>query len=484
MVLHLHMHKNIFSSLFKKQKKQEKDAVLTKMYSLRQQSNFFIYDAVEIFHHKQKYKLPLIMYDEHRGLYLFEIKEWSYDELKNATITQTQKAQSAQNTLSYNSMQETIKKKLDEIIHTSEIPIYNYLIMNNLSSREYKSLDHSLKEYLPKNRIIFHDTNEEEILKKLYAVETSNDSFGDPIKILGSLLTQYTIIDKENELYLVNEEQKGFIDAPLKNFTNIHALAKSGVSTTLLLKALFELLNNPALHITIIKPTRVAKDMLHRQLLEMIEHAIVSLDIFHIQIVTPQELQEKSAQKEFLTADIVFCDDAQLMPKEFLSMLKNVRKNKTLILSNDTTTDATLSFSTSYLPQTQNVFFYQTNVQAKALQLTAKILKNFQAKELLLISNKLTQTKLQEDLEFFVKEKVNSFKSEVALTFQELDALQLATYKDINELQYEDAILLNIEDASKEELEYAILHAKNCIHILYENESPRIQELKEKYESN
>ena len=479
------MNKTFFSSLFHKSsaQKEEKNLILDKIYSLKNHTNLIIYDNVNIFHHKRSYAIPLIIYDQHRGLYIFEIKEWSYADLKNATLTQESKTQRSENTLSFNTMHEGIKKKLDEIIHNSDIPIHNYLIMTKLNSHEYQSLDESLKKVLFEEKIIFNNLKADEILQKLQNEKESNSSYGTAEKIIGTLLTQYTLLDKENELFLANTEQKEFIDKELQGLTTIKAAPKSGISSTLLLKAVFETLKNPSLKIVIIKPTKLSKDILHRQLLEIIEHAIIEFDVLSIDILTPLEIKDKTIKKELSAADIVFCDDANFIEDEFITFLKDLRKKHTLVLCNSLNDTPTLSFTTSYLQKEKGIRFYETNPHAKALQITAQLLKTEEPQELIIISNTLNREKLNDDLKFFIETQAKLLDSNISLAFQELNTLKLATYKDINEVCYSDALLLDVEDASMDELEYSINHAQNSVHILYEKESQKIEELKEKYES-
>ncbi|WP_297434130.1 hypothetical protein [Sulfurimonas sp.] len=476
------MNKNFLFSLFGKspQTQEEHNLLIDKIYSLKKHTNLIIYDNVDIFLHKRRQTIPLMIYDEYRALFLFEIKEWSYEDLKNASLIKIQKAKQAQNTLSYTIMHEAVTNKLDEIIHNSDVPIHNYLLMTHLSSYEYQNLDDSLKKILLKEKIIFNDLDADAILNKLQKEPQNQNSYGSPQKIVGSLLTQYTLVDKDNELFLANTEQKAFIDAPLENFTNIQAAPKSGLSSTLLLKAIFEILKNPSLKITIIKPTKLAKDILHRQFLEIIEHAIIEFDILSVSILTPDEIDIK---KNSALGNIIMCDDGMLMQEEFIAHLKSLQAKHKIVLTNDTADKVTFSFKESYLLKEKDILFYETNPHAKALQLIAQLLKQKDSKELLIVSNSDNRTKLVDDLKFFIEEEVKAFDSSVSLTFQELETLKLATYTDLNELIYNDAILLDIDEATNHELEYAINHAQESVHILYAEDSQNLQQLKEIYAS-
>ena len=500
------MNINLFSSLFNKKTahSQKHSPILKTISSLTESTNLFIYNFVTIFHHKEKETIPTLLYDEYRGLYIFENKEWSYDQLKTATIDQTQKASHSDNTLAFNRVHEIIIKKLKEINHDAEIPIHNYLIMNHLSSYEYQDLDDSIKKFLPKEKLIFNNLDAPQILEKFYDESEQKESLGSREKILGALLTQYTILDKHNKLFLCNSEQQHFIDKVLEKFTNLKAEPKSGKSSTLLLKAIFEILKAPSKKVLIIKPTMLAKDILHRQLLEIIEHGIIEFDVLSITVLTPQELvnmhlqhlkkkpQDANSfeidalllQKAYILADIVMCDDADLIDEKFIDYLKITQKSNALILVNSPKDSATLTFHEHYIPQEKTVTFYQNNTQAKSLFLISKLLKKIPATDILIVSNNLSREKLQEDLKSFIKDEAKLLDSSLQLTFQNFSGLQLATYQDINELSYDYVILLDTDIATMNELIYTVNVAQRSAYILYEEESEIINALKEKYENS
>ena len=473
------MNKKFLSSLFNKKSQVSHwpNPLIREIYTLQNYTELVVYDNIDIFVYNKKETIPLLIYDKYRGLFLFEIKEWSFQDLQNASITKTEQTKQAQNTLSYSNMQKAIANKLDAVIHTSDIPLHNYLLMTHLSSYEYQNLDDSLKKILIEEKIIFNDLDAKAIFKKLENESKNKNSYGSKEMILGSLLTQYTLLDKENRFFLANQEQKAFINAPLQSLTNIQATPKSGLSSTLLLKAIFEILKNPSLKITIIKPTKLSKDILHRQLLEIIEHAVIDFDVLSITILTPVELEQK---KESELDNIILCDDGLSMQKGFIEYLKNLQEKHKILLTNDSASKVTYSLHKSYLMQTENLLFYKTNPYAKTLQLVMQLLKNKRAKEIVIVSNETNRKNLVDDLECFIGEEITLLDSAISLLFQDLEKLKVATYKDLNEIIYNDAILLDIEDATDYELEYVITHAKESVHILYEKEA-QLDRLKEIY---
>ncbi len=80
------------------------------------------------------------MLDSLRGLYLFESKEWTYGELKKADIQKAQKQENSNDTLAYENTQNIIKQKFNELTHNDGVPIFNYLLMENLTADEYEYL--------------------------------------------------------------------------------------------------------------------------------------------------------------------------------------------------------------------------------------------------------------------------------------------------------------------------------------------------------
>ena len=60
--------------------------LVKKLKQVATQNNLPIFENITIYHHNQSFFIPLIIADETRGIFLFEYKDWSYDDLKNAKI--------------------------------------------------------------------------------------------------------------------------------------------------------------------------------------------------------------------------------------------------------------------------------------------------------------------------------------------------------------------------------------------------------------
>jgi len=475
--------------------------LLKKIKSLSQNSNLVIFSHKEIYHHKESYPIALIIYDDLRGIYIFEIKKWSYDDLKNATASKAESVENSKNTLAFDKTHTIIKKKFNELLHNDGVEIFNYLLMENLSSDEYEHLNDSLQEILPKDKIIFSDSDSSEIFKKLQSAAPENHSLPSVDIILGTLFVQYAIV-KDGEIELCNKEQREFIDTKISGMTNLVSAPKSGKSYTLLLKSIKELFKEERKKIILIKPTMLSKEILHKRFLELIEHAIIDVDLMAFEILTPVELvnrhlmklkmpslngtlyiDEKLMQKSFDAADLLICDDADILPSHFLSYLKHIQQKSDLILVNDSNEKSTVTFTQSYLPTEREVHFYQSIPHAKALHLIASLLKNANGSDIVVVCSQESREKLQEDLDSFIEDKTLLLDASKHLTEQNLNSILLATYDDIIELEAKHVILMDLCFDEKEKLSYACNIATQTLHILYEQESQEIENLKEEYES-
>lgn len=500
------MNLSFFGSFFNKKNDalHVPDSILVKkLKSLCLHSNLVVYNDVKIYHHKDVYNIPLIMLDPLRGLYIFEIKAWSYDDLQNSHIQKAKNQESTAQTLSFDNTRNIIRKKFNELTHNDGIPIFNYLIMENLSADEYEHLNDSFKELLPFNKLIFNDYQDSDIFKILQEVSQEDQTLPSISNILGTLFIQYAIIDNEGEVHIATQEQIDFINKEIQGLEILNGVPSSGKSTLLLLKSIVYLLENPFHKIIILKPTILACDILKKKLLEIVEHAIVELDLTSIEIITPRELinkhlkkynkttvdsistiDEKLMKKKFKSADLLMCDDSNLLTQDFIEYLKKIQKNAKLVLVNEIDSLHELSLSKEFRNEKCEISFFKTVPYAKALQLIHILLKKGEKENIIVISNALTQEKLSYDLGSFALQTPQQLKSSENLMNQKFSQLMLATYEDINALSAKHIIMLDLCFTNPHKLEYALNIASHSVHLLYEEDCQEIINLKDKYESN
>ena len=495
------------TSLFKKENKilAIPDSILVKkLKAITETTDLEFYKDITIYHHINKYLIPLIMLDIKRGIYLFEIKEWSYDDLKNATIEKAENQNFSKDTLSYQKTQNIIDKKFNELTHHDSVPIFNYLLMENLNTDEYEHLDESFKELLPKKRVIFSDSSPDEIIEKLEYSEISPTPLPSKENIIGNLLIQHTILNDDLSLTLCSPEQVEFIDSKISGLTVLNSDNDMHKSSVLLLKAILEKLEKPNENIIIIKPTRLACDILKKKLLNIIEHAIIEIDLTSIMILTPIELvnmhlsklkkepivgkvmiNDILMRKSFNISNLIMCDDSNLLPENFIQYLIHIQSKTNLVLVNSTLKDPSYSFTQEdTISKSLKIQFHQANPHAKALQLISKLLQSADAKDIVVVSNSLSKEKLNDDLEFFIKDKTVLLDSSQNLINQNFDSLLLLTYSDTNALQAEHLILLDLCFTTQAEIDYAVNMAKNSVDVIFEENCKEIEDLRIKYESD
>ena len=492
------------TSLFKKKKKKliVPDTILIKkLKTLSSQSSLYVYKDVTIYHHTEAFFIPLMVIDPLRGIYLFESKEWTYDELKNADIQKAQKQDESENTLAFENKHEIIRKKFNELTHSDGVPIFNYLLMEYLSADEYEHLSDSFKKLLPKEKIIFSDAQEADIFKKLQAASSEDATLLSIDEILGTLFIQYALLRSDNTFCHASQEQRTFIDRELEEYAELYGLPRSGKSSILLLKAVVELLNDASKKIIIIKPTLLACDILKKKLLEIVEHAIVEIDLTSIEILTPLELinrhqkklkreplqqlfiDAKLMKKSFEVADTILCDDAQLYSTEFLEYLKHIQKNRSLLLSYAGSDRDNAELTHSFENPEKKVSFYNTHPHAKAMRIIYSLLENG-AKNIAVAANTLSIERLKEDLSSFITEEALYIDSSQRLINQNFSNLLLCEYKELSELTINHILLMDLCFSSENEVEYALHLAKKSVDILYEEDCLAIQNLRKKYEQS
>ena len=498
------MNISSITSLFKKKTKKlvVPDTILIKkLKSLSSQSNLYVYKDIKIYHHTHAFTIPLVVIDALRGIYLFESKEWTYDELKNADIQKAENQDASENTLAFENTQNLIRTKFNEIRHNDGVPIFNYLMMEYLSADEYEHLSDSFKELLPKEKIIFSDSDEADIFKKIQEASEENHSLLPINDILGTIFIQYAILKDASSTIHANEEQINFIDKDIHQLHEMKGAFSSGKSNVVLLKAIVEQLNDKNKKIIIIKPTILATDILKKRLLEIIEHAIVEVDLSAIEILTPLELlnrhqaklkreklqnisiDKKLMKKSFKVADIIFCDDAQLYPEEFLDYLSHIQKNSYLVKIEASLDEENLNLHTNYKDKNKNILFYRTNPHAKSMQLISSLLAQ-NAENILVVSNSMSMEKLKDDLSFYIEEVAQTLDSSLRLINQKFTNLLLCKYKDLNELKVDHIILMDLCFSSENEIEYALNLSTKSTYVLYEEDCIEINNLRNKYEKD
>jgi hypothetical protein len=473
------MKLNFFSKFFKKDNKKDKlftpDSILVKkLKSTCTQNNYKILKDITVYHHSDKIYIPLIIFDPNRGLYIIENKDWSYDDLKNYEIKKSQNNENSKNTLAYDRTNNFINTKFNEILHNDFIKTFNYLITENLSFADYKHLSDEKKSLLPNKKIIFSDTNEDDILKKLRDASEVDEKIADTEYILANLLTQYMVFNNGN-IFLANKDQIAYIEDELyyedtQNIVSLNGFALSGKTTALILKAIYLKLLSYDNSVTIIQATILSCDLVKQSILELVEYSIVNIDIASIHVYTPEEFLNSK------TTSYVLCDDSSLIEDNLLQKIISKSAKSMLTLVNPTKEYEHYYKLTKSYHNHSNVEFIQKNPIASAMHILHKYTKDKQ-KSTLTISSTQVSKKLSEELEFFLEEKVVLLDGSKKLIDQTKSLLMLSDYKNINAQRSDIIILLDVCEVSQQELSYAINLAKEKVYLIYEEECESITTL-------
>jgi len=497
------MNLSFLTSLFKKEKKvfaETESVLIDRLKNITIKNNLLFFENTTIYHHKKSFLIPIIIIDEKHGIFIFEYKDWCYDDLKNATIKRASKQSASSDTLAFEKAHDSIRDRFKEILHDDGVPIFNFLIMENLNTTQYNFLNNSIKESLPSNSIIFNNLEEDEILslieKKPICPITINKE-----KIATTLFAHYAVV-KQKDIKLSTEEQINFIESDINGKQVLAGNFHTGKSSALVLKIILEKLKNPNIEICVIKPNKLSCDILKKQLLDSVEYSIIEVDISPIKIFTPIELinyhltklnkdnvnelfiDNILMNKKLFIADYLICDDSQFIDNNFLLYLEHIQKNRNLLLiKNLDENETTFQFTKNLDPKNLNINFYQAPQHAKALQVISTLLKEHKAKDILVISSKKSKENLKEDLEYFIDSDTTLIDSSKKIIEHNLDNLLLSTYSDMHSLNIKHIVLLDVCSVSIDEINYALHISHKSIHIIYEEICEKIKNIKDDFEN-
>jgi len=460
-----------------KKKSQIKSELFQRIESLAKNSNLEIFSDLQLVHNEESYIIKLFIYDQQRGIYIFESKPWNFNELKNSTLKTTQNAQAGSNTLAFNKIHTAIEEKIS--VPFKDLPIFHYLLMENLSFHEYKCLDTSLQELLPDKNIFFKDEQTAEIFKKLQQRKESITVLPTITELFKELFIYYLIQDKEKN-HLCTNEQISFINTKIQGVFVLKAPPYSAKSSLLILKSIKGILTKEYKRVILIKPTQYSKKRLYSFYEKIISQSNLILTDEQFQILTPVEFQGEI----FSDIDLIICDDSDLLLESFLFYLKEYYKEKNLLFVNEIAIQAqSLHLYTSYKKNTAKHSFYLTNPHAKSLHLIASLLKENKATDIIIVSSLPNRKKLMDDLTNFI-DADTYFLDEPSKLEQNSDLLLLTTYEDIVDLEAKYFIITDISEVPTNKVHYLFTRASKQTYILYEKETLQIQQLKERYESN
>ena len=413
-----------------------------------------------------------MLFIPYTGLVLFEHKDWSYEELRSAKIEKASHTKAAENSLAFESVGDFIREKFVDLSGLDDIAIFNFVIMEQLLEQEFEMLDTTFHELLPKERILFQDTNDEKMTEKFKALHTKKL----PLTIENTLpfiFSQYMFLDR-NKLHFANRQQRAFIDKELLGFENLKAPRQSGKTTALIQKALLEKLKHPQKRISLVTPTHFQAELLKQTLLELVERSSVVLDMNEITVYTPMEiLDEHKNKREY--ADLLLVDDASLMEEEFIRYIKEAQKEKTLLLVNALQDSQSISFTESYYGEIEFIGGSEFPTLMKTL---VKVANKDEKSDILIFAVDQNFEAMKEDLESFTAQTLSYIDTEESLREQNNTRVKLCRYDMRIPLHASYVFLIQPCQSEYEALEYLAKSSRIKSFIIYEDECDTIKKLK------
>ena len=472
-----------------------------------------LYSEIPIYHRQNKIHIPILLFDAHRGIYLIERVDWHFDQIKNATA-KAATPDVKERDVSVDARHAFIRRKFNEILHTDGCNISNFALMEHLSEAEFDQLDESFHRLMPKNRIIFADSDSKTIKTKLAAALSITNKPLERAMLLGALFFHLSVLPDNLSPYyhLLTREQSAFISAPLVPYSTISGPYGSGKSTLILLKAIYELLQDPSLSIMIIMPTLAPCDLLKKRLLEIIEYAIIDIDLSSIIIITPQQLITQHYQKLYKkesfsfakitpkmlshrhqNADIVFVDDGYLLDDEFLSYITYQQKKARLCLITDKP-DATWQLQHAFRPLPSFLAYCNHNESepASAYSHITEYSGNPYMHIMLLLNNELKAVdhskilivvphfafaqKLTDEINGYYDTVSAVYQSDGGLLEQQLDHILIALAGSISHLQRPYVIVVKDNQVSHLHFCHALGRASQALYIIEDEKEEITQE--------
>ena len=418
---------------------------------------------------------PLVLFIPKCGLILFEYKEWSFQELKDAQVLKVSYAQKGENSLAFANLCEFIKEKFIDLGGFEDIDIFNFAIMENLQKKEFKQLDERIHELLPASRILFGDTTQEEMAEKLKKLQPKQKNYTVE-NTLPYIFGQYLILE-DSGICFANEEQREFIHTPLRKNTYLQAERLSGKSTVILQKALVELMENNDKKITIFTPTQLHANLLKQKLLEILERTAFVIDIDNIEILDLSNISaEKSLKKEILASYIVFIDDAFAIEALRLRALKTDLKNKLCVYVNDFTEKPTVLLRQNYSKEIQ---FIEANEFATLLRMLPNLFQERNDIDVIIRRADSDNDSFREDIESYTGKEVGIIDLKENFFEKGSPAIRIGTY-DLRDPHVGDYVfLIECCRSDIENLKYFAKSSRKKTFIVYEESCDTIQNLKD-----
>jgi hypothetical protein len=294
------------------------------------------YENFSFFYQDRHHRIDFLLFLPYQGIFFGEKHPWSYRDLENSRAERSLKQSKKSPSTHLESTETALRRKLEDILSFDSTVCKRLLWLNQLSEEEFDTLDVSFHTLLPKERVIFRDTDQSALRTQLGTLAPKLTEPYSPLKTIGTLQSHTLILPNSRcpqGAFLCDEQQR-FLETDYRDCTTaLFGEYNSGKSTLLVRKVLLTLLTQPKERILIVTPTLVSGELFRDELISLIEYGFITCNLSGLAFSTPEAFPSLGESELYRRATMLICDDAYAMEPLFIEALKQQRGNRWLLLS-------------------------------------------------------------------------------------------------------------------------------------------------------
>ncbi|MCK9372843.1 MAG: hypothetical protein M0P91_06570 [Sulfuricurvum sp.] len=453
-----------------------------------------IYSDFHLFHNNNITPIHLLIFLPNFGIFLGERISWHPSELKNATVQRASRQIKRPSATRFEAIESRVRRKLEDVLSFDTTPIYRFIWLQNITEKEFDTLDPSFHQFLPKSHLLFSDETPESVQTKVYAIGDYQSEPYSFLKIIGALNSHTLILPSplNPSGALLTPQQNLFLASRFQGVTTLSGGEGSGKSTLLIRKALSLLLANPQERIMIITPTRLGGELLRNELISLLEYGAVRIDIGALSFYTPYCSNADNNNriedlKGFQDASIILCDDSHLLEAHLLQKLQHHQTKRWLLMStilpvlNETA--FTLSDHFRHLITPKLIYSKESRLLLTLLiHVRRQLLSSIPSELLIIVPSQEVLNTVKEAIDTYFHLNCRPITLSSSLQYQDLDSIIIATTDAIAPLCREHVLLLGC-DPMDPNYSIALSRASESLTIITDKNSIRKDISDENYEN-
>lgn len=387
-----------------------------------------------LFHRDTSITIDLLLFFPNRGLYIGQTIPWNAEDLEGASVERASRRSKKTPATQLESTEHRIRQKLQDVLSFDSTPCERFFWMKNLSEEEFDLLDGSFHDLLPKERLIFCGENAESILAKIRALTEERDEPFCDVKVLGSLQAHTLLLPTPDHPFgsFLSDEQLRFLNTHLSNTLALAGNYGSGKSTVLVRKILDWLLNNTSGSVLILTPTRLGGELLRLELVSLMEHSAVEIDLTRTVFVAFPQLDQPHALKALREASLIICDNIEQSRKGVIETIISHSEEKPLVFATamapDIPCDVFLLENSYRIPaQSHRLFCQNSQIVANLMAELRKRLELSNPEEIMIVCKDHLHLSLREALNEYLGLGCTLIDADFSLQYGHINQLLIAT---------------------------------------------------------